>query len=294
MKYAYYPGCASQTITKEYDNTTKKVCKILGIEFEEMTNANCCGAGLITDYNYELSIALNARIFAQAEKMGLDIMTICSTCLMIMSRANKELKEFPKLLKKVNKTLEKAGLHYSGNVKVTHFLWALTEDYGLDKLKTMVKKPLKDMKIAPYYGCHILRPSNALGFDDPEKPTSLERLIETLGGDAVPNEGKTRCCGFQIVLVTQETAVDMIAKRLKEAKDAGGRCMVSPCPLCHINLDSYQREAEKRTHQKFEMPVFHLSQIVGLALGMSIDELELSRHLVSPEPAIKTAANPGI
>ncbi|HBO84754.1 MAG: hypothetical protein A2073_02195 [Deltaproteobacteria bacterium GWC2_42_11] len=286
MRYAYYPGCASQVITKEYSTTTKKVCQILGIGLEEMKDANCCGAGLMTDYNYELSLALNARIFAQAEKMSLDIITICSTCFMVMSRANRDLKEKPELLEKINNVLKKAGLRYSGNVRVKHFLFALIEDYGLKKLKKMVKKPLKDMKVAPYYGCHILRPSYAEGFDDPEKPSSLERLIEALGADVTHNEGKTKCCGFQIVLVTQTTAVDMIGKRLKEAKDSGAQCIVSPCPLCHISLDSYQGEAEKRTHQKLGVPVLHLSQLVGLALGISANELEFSRHLVSPEAVI--------
>ncbi|MBI5286271.1 MAG: hypothetical protein HY878_01605 [Deltaproteobacteria bacterium] len=143
--------------------------------------------------------------------------------------------------------------------------------------------------MAPYYGCHILRPSSALGFDDPERPTSLERLIEALGGEVVDYKGKTRCCGFQIVLVTPETAVDMIGMRIKEAKDAGGECMVSPWPLCHINLDSYQREVERRLHQRLSIPILHLSQLVGLALGMNAEELELSRHLVSADKVLEAA-----
>lgn len=287
MRYAYYPGCASQVITKEYDSTTRGIGERLGIELVEMVDANCCGAGLMTDYNYELSLTLNARILAQAERMGLDIMTICSTCLMVMSRANKDLKDNPELLSKVNKTLERVGLHYSGKTRVLHLLWVLVGEYGLERLKKVVKRPLK-LKVAPYYGCHILRPSSCLGFDDPDRPTSLERLIETLGGEAIDNKGKTRCCGFQIVLVTPETAIDMIGMRVKEASVAGAQCMVSPCPLCHINLDSYQREAEKRLHQRLTLPVLHLSQLVGLALGMSVEELELSRHLVSPEGVVKS------
>lgn len=287
MRYGYYPGCASQVITKEYNTSTKRVCELLGIELLEMKDANCCGAGLMVDYNYELSLTLNARIFAIAERMGIDIMTICSTCLMVMSRANKDLKDRPELLEQVNKTLEKAGLHYSGHVRIKHLLWVFVGDYGLERLKKAVKRPLNGLMVAPYYGCHILRPSSVMGFDDPEKPTSLERVISALGATAVPNKDKTKCCGFQIILVTQETAVNMIGKRLKEVKETHADCIVTPCPLCHINMDSYQREVEKRWHQRFNMPVFHLSQLVGLALGMNVSDLELSRHLVSPESAVR-------
>ena len=287
LKYAYYPGCASQEIAKESNETTRLVATELGIELFDMPRANCCGAGLMTDYDYELSIAINARIFAEAEEMGLDIMTICSTCLMVMSTTNRDLKRDPKLLESTNRVLEKAGLHYSGKVKVTQLLWVLAKDYGLEKLRKKVVKPLNWLRVAPFYGCHSLRPSDALGFDDPEKPWSLEATINALGADVVDNRGKTRCCGFQVDLVTEDTAVEMTGKRLLEAREKGAQCMVTPCPFCHINLDNYQQLAEKRVSEKIGLPVFHLSQLVGLALGMNPAQLGLSRHLVSPEKIIK-------
>jgi succinate dehydrogenase / fumarate reductase cytochrome b subunit len=279
LNYAYYPGCASQEITKESNETTRKVAELLGIGLHDMPRANCCGAGLLTDYDYELYLALNARIFAQAESMGMDIMTICSTCLMV--------KKDPALLKRINGVIGKVGPKYSGNIKVKQLLWVLAEDYGLNNLKRKIKRPISRLRVAPFYGCHSLRPSNALGFDDPERPWSLEATIKAIGADVVEYVGKTKCCGFQVDLVTEDMAVEMTGMRLLDAKEHGADCMVTPCPFCHINLDNYQGMAEKKLSQKISMPIFHLSQLVGLALGMDAGELGLSRHLVSPEKILK-------
>ncbi|MFQ5900915.1 MAG: CoB--CoM heterodisulfide reductase iron-sulfur subunit B family protein [Thermodesulfobacteriota bacterium] len=287
MRYAYYPGCASQVITKEYLSSTLKVAEMLGIELREMVDANCCGAGLFNDYSRELNLTMSARIFAQAETMGLDILTICNTCLMVMSRANKELKDNPELLESINKNLKKIGLNYRGDVKITHLHWVLVKDFGLKRLEQHIIKPLHGLKVAPYYGCHILRPSEVLAFEDPENPSSLERLIKTLGAEPVSYEGRLKCCGFQIVLATRDTAVDMIGKRLAEAKDHGGDCIVTPCPLCHINLDTYQGYAEKHMGRKIDMPVFQVAQLVGLAMGFTPADMALSRHLVSPERVLR-------
>lgn len=274
-------------MTKEASDSTLLVARRLGIELYDMPRANCCGAGLLTDYDYPLYIALNARIFAEAEEMGMDIMTVCSTCLMVMSAANRDLRNSPKLLDETNEVLSAAGLKYGGSVKVKQLLWVLAGDYGLDNLKKQVVRPLSWLKIAPFYGCHSLRPSDALGFDDPEKPWSLDATIEALGAQPVEYRGKTKCCGFQVDLVAAKTAELMTAKRLLDGKGRGADCFVTPCPFCHINLDNYQRLAEKKVSKKIDMPVFHLSQMVGLALGMNPEELGLGRHLVSPEKVLK-------
>jgi len=293
LNYAYYPGCASQEITKEANKATRKVAKLLGIGLHEMQGANCCGAGLMTDYDRKLWLTLNARIFAQAEAMGMDIMTICSTCLMVMNTANKELRDDAGLLKEVNNTMAKGAKgsspppFYSGKVEIKQLLWVLADEYGLEKLKRRVKRPLSWLKAAPFYGCHTLRPSEALGFDDPEKTWSLEAVIEAIGGEVIDFKGKTRCCGFQADLVAPDTAVAMTAKRLVDAKDMGADCMVTPCPFCHINLDNYQGMAEKKVARKISLPIFHLPQLVGLALGLSEAEMGLDRHMVSPESALK-------
>lgn len=286
LRYAYYPGCASQEITKEANETTRRVAKALGITLYDMPRANCCGAGLLTDYDRELSLTLNARILAQAEEMELDILTICSTCLMVMRTAEAELRSDRALLERVNSTLGKTGLRYSGGVEVKLLHWVLIEDYGLHALGEKVVRPLDWLRVAPFYGCHSLRPSSALGFDDPQDPASLESVIRCVGAEPVEYSGRTRCCGFQVDLVAEEMALDMTARRLQDAKLMGAHCMVTPCPFCHINLDNYQNMAEKKAGQRLGLPVFHVAQLVGLALGMGAELLGLSRHLVTPEKVL--------
>ncbi|MEK7314278.1 MAG: CoB--CoM heterodisulfide reductase iron-sulfur subunit B family protein [Deltaproteobacteria bacterium] len=283
LRYAYYPGCASQAITKESNDTTRKVAALLGMELCDMPAANCCGAGLLKDYDYMLHLSLNARVFSQAEKMGLDILTICSTCLMIMRTANDDMKRDAGLLKNVNEILFEAGLEYKGTVEIKQLLWVLKKDYGLENLKKKVTRPLDWLKVAPFYGCHSLRPSTALGFDDPENPSSLEDVLRSLGAHVVEYGGRTKCCGFQADLVNLDSAVALTADRLLDAKNNGADCMVTPCPFCHINLDNYQGIVEKKIGTKIGLPVFHLSQMVGLSMGMTPDELGLNRHLVTPK-----------
>lgn len=296
LRYAYYPGCASQEITKESSDATRLLCKELGIELRDMPAANCCGAGLMKDHDYKLHLAMNARILAEAEEMGMDILTICSTCLMVMSIANRDLLADPELLNEVNELTSKGGVSsYKGTVKVKHLLWVLAGDYGLDKLKARVTRPFKGISVAPFYGCHTLRPSDALGFDDPASPTSLESVMEALGADTIDYEGRTKCCGFQTDLVNLDVSMKLTGKRISSARDAGADAMVTPCPFCHINLDSYQKNALQVTlagakdvsKRGMEMPVLHFTEAVALALGIDAKKLGLSRHMVSTERILK-------
>ncbi len=280
MKYAFYTGCAAKGATPELYVSTRLVTQKLKMDLVELKSAACCGAGVMTEADPELAIALNARTFALAEAEGLDLMTICGTCQGVMAQINKQLKEDAELLKRINVYLEKEGLHYKGTVKVKHFLWILLDDIGVDRLKTYVTHPLRNLKIAPFYGGYILRPSSALGYDDPNQPTSLETVIEALGGEAVDYEGKNKCCGFPVILENPEIGLAMSGKRLEEAKTARADVMVTPCPLCHMNLDLQQERVEKHLGKSFEMPVLHLPQLVGLAMGFSPVDMQMMRHFV--------------
>lgn len=286
MKYAYYPGCAAEAIMKEADETTKMVADILDIELVEMKNATCCGAGCLDEANMELSYVINARIFAIAEEMGMNILTICSTCLQAMAKINHDLKTDPELLERTNKVLREVGMEYKGGVEVTHLLWVLVKDYGLKKLKSHVKRPLSMLNVAAFYGCHTLRPGEILGFEDPRNPKSLDMLIRALGGNPVEYRGKTRCCGFHTLLVNERASLKAGGKRLQEAKDKGADCMVTPCPLCDVSLDVYQGEAEKLYKRKTQLPVFNLSQLVALALGVDANKLSFKKHMVSPHNVV--------
>jgi len=281
VRFAYYPGCVAKSTATELYDSTALVAQKLGIELVELTAASCCGAGVINEGEPYWNFALNARTFAMAEDVGLDILTICSTCQGVMSQAKWQLDSDPKIMEKTNETLAKIGMKYQGKVRIKHLQWVLTQDYGLGKLKEQVVKPLKGFKIAPFYGCYLLRPAEALQFESHEKPASMEQLISVLGGEPVDYEGKTKCCGFPILFVQRGTAFEMAATYLNNAKKANADFMITSCPLCHISLDLYQKKAVNQMRFDIDLPVMHMSQMVGYALGLPPQELGFSKHMVS-------------
>ena len=283
MKYAFFPGCVSRGGCPELYPAVVMVCQRLGIELDELTGASCTGAGVLQEKDQLLGDTLNARTFAMAEQKGLPVMTICSTCQGVMSQANERLKSDPDYLAQVNETLKEEGLEYRGTAVIKHLLWILVEDVGVDALKVQFTRMLKDLKIAPFYGCYIVRPSWALEFEQyPGRENSLETLIELVGATLVDFEGKTRCCGFPILTINEKNAVAMVAKHTSEVQELGADAMVTPCPLCHLNLDGYQPKASSQSGIRIHMPILHLPQLIGLALGFSPKEMGLDRHIMSP------------
>jgi succinate dehydrogenase / fumarate reductase cytochrome b subunit len=264
----------------------------LGIELEEIVGAACTGAGVLQEKGLKLGDTLNARTFAMAERMGLTtIMTICSTCQGVMAQANKRLLANPDYLAEVNEELKPEGLEYTGRIVIKHFAWVLVEEIGLDTLKTFVTNPLEDMKIAPFYGCYILRPSDALGADEnPGRNEYLERIIEALSGEAVNFPGRLQCCGFPIMLINEKNSMEMVGRHTHNAKAAGADAMVTPCPLCHLNLDGQQPKAQAQRGEKIGMPILHLPQLVGMAMGLTQKELGLGRHIVSTKKLLSKAS----
>jgi succinate dehydrogenase / fumarate reductase cytochrome b subunit len=215
-----------------------------------------------------------------------ELMTVCSTCTITLRQVNKLLKEDKESLERSNQHLEKIGLHYNATVEVRHFLWVLIADYGLERLKEQVRRPLSDLSVAPYYGCHILRPADVLGFDDPHNPRSLHNLILALGGRPADFASKADCCGFHMMTIDEDRAARHAAGLLIDAKQQGADVMVTACPLCHISMDSWQPKSERVMKQKIAMPVIHVAQLVGLAMGFSPRELGMERHIVRPSEII--------
>ena len=287
LKYALYPGCAAKGATPELHQSTMAIIGRLGIEVVELTAASCCGAGVISEADPDVALALNARTFAQAEELGLDVMTICGTCQGVMGAANKRLKSEPGLLERINQVLARDGIAYRGTVQVKHLLWIVVREVGLHRLGQQVRIPMQDFRIAPFYGCYILRPSWDLGFDDPENPTSLEKVIKTVGGEPVAYAGRTKCCGFPIILEKEAIAVAMAGTNMKEAKDEGADFMVTPCPLCHMSLDIYQDRAGRAVKAQLDLPILPLPQLLGLAMGVPPKDLGVSRHLVPVDSIIR-------
>jgi succinate dehydrogenase / fumarate reductase cytochrome b subunit len=282
VKYAFYPGCVSKGGAPELYQSTVLVARKLGIDLEELKGAACTGAGVLSERNPELADTLNARTFAMAEQMNLPLMTICSTCQGVMSQANMKLKENPDYRVRINRHLAPEGLQYKGTTVVKHLLWVLVEDIGLEKVASMVEFPLHGLKLAPFYGCYILRPTWALGIDaDHPRATYLDKVVAALGAVPVDYTGKTKCCGFPIITMNETNAVTMAGDHLLEAKSTGADAMVTPCPLCHLSLDGYQPQAGKVKGMQIGLPVLHLPQVLGLALGFFPQELGLHKHITS-------------
>jgi len=291
MKYAFYPGCVARGGAPELYDSAVAVMDKLGIEHVELTKAACTGAGLLQEKNLIMGDVLNVRTFAMAEQMGLPIMVLCSTCQGVMSQANHRVKRDPEYLAEINSFLAPEGLEYKGTTSVKHLLWALIEDIGLDKLKETFTRELTGMNMAPFYGCYMVRPSEALEFGaNPGRETSLEQLIEAVGGSVTDFAGKTACCGFPILFINQANSMKMVANHTGTAKDLGADAMVTPCPLCHLNLDGYQPKARKQVRgDKADLPVIHVPQLIGLAMGMGTKELGLQKHIVSTKEIVRKA-----
>ena len=283
MKYAFYPGCVARGGTPELYDSAVAVMARLGIEWEELTKASCTGAGVLQEKNRKMGDALNVRTLAMAEQKGLNILVICSTCQGVMSQANHAVQRSPEYMAEINAVLADEGLEYKGTTEVKHLLWAVIEDIGIETLKGTFKKQLDGVKLAPFYGCYMVRPSDALGFkEQPGRETSLETVIEAVGGEVFDFPGKTACCGFPILFINQANSLRMVSNHTGAASDGGADAMVTPCPLCHLNLDGYQPKARKKNRgDKADMPIIHLPQLLGLAMGMSEKELGLQKHIVS-------------
>ena len=229
---------------------------------------------------------LNARNIAYAEKHGLTMVTICNTCQLNTAMTKHRLDENADLKARVNEKLGEVGLEYKGTSQITHFLYAIIDDIGLDKLKEMVVTPLSQFNIAPFYGCHNIRPSELQNeshktAENPYKPSSLDDLIIACGGMNVDYEEKNKCCGFHAELQAPKTAAILTGKAIAGAMDSNADWMVTPCPLCHLKLDTQTHHASEAIGRDVSLPVLHMQQMVGLALGCSKEELGLKHHLVN-------------
>jgi succinate dehydrogenase / fumarate reductase, cytochrome b subunit len=287
VKLAYWPGCVSRGFTPELHGSTEVVAERLGIELLMLDRANCCGAGVIAEHNQELADTLNARTFALAQSTGLGMMNICSTCQGAQSECQQRLDADSAYRAHINEALSDEGLEYVKDKEGfanKNFLWVLVEDYGLEELKVKVTRPLSGLRVGPFYGCYLIRPKHRVGYEEhPDRDLYLERLIEALGGEVVEYDGARKCCGFPVITMNRETSLRQAGTHIGDALDAGADCLVTPCPLCHLNLDMQQPEAAKITGRELGLPILHLPQLVGLALGFEPRELGMSKHIAATD-----------
>ncbi len=282
--YAYYPGCASEGTGIGQDLSIKAIASPLDIELKEIEDWTCCGSTPYGSINKAESLVIAARNLALAEKTGLDLVTPCSSCFVTLLMASVHLKDNPPLMKQVNEALAVANLEYQGNVRVRHLVDVLLNDVTPEVITTKVHRKLNGLRVAPYYGCQLVRPDN--GFDDPESPQSLDHLVVSLGAEAVPYPLKARCCGSSLIIPEERLALGLIRKLLDSALENGAQCIVTCCPLCQLNLDAYQGRVNSEFKTKFNLPILFIWQLIGLALGIDTKFLGLNTNIVSLSPVL--------
>ena len=280
--YTYFPGCSSsEGGAKAYGWSAQAVSKALDIELIELDDWNCCGSTPYSSVEELASFCLSARNLALTEKRGLDLVTPCSSCYVILNRTNSHLKEYPQLKARVDEAMAAGGLEYHGTVRVRHLLDVFVNDIGYDEINSNVKINLGGLKVAPYYGCQMVRPRP--GFDHPENPQSMDKLIASLGGEPVPFPLKSRCCGGSLIISEEALALELIRKVFDSALSNGAECLITPCPLCQTNLDAYQRRVNQKFKTNFNLPVLFFTQLMGVAFGLSDEDLGLKTCIIPAE-----------
>ncbi len=284
MTYQYYPGCSLHASAKDYDQSIQGVAQLMDLELKEVEDWNCCGATVTPSLNQLQGQVLAARNLAIAAGKKGDLVVPCNACYMSLKKVQYNMGKYPKVRENITDIFGQVGLRLTGMPKVRHFLEVILEDVGLEKIERMVKKPLEGLKVACYYGCQLVRP---LGFDDPEDPQSLDRLMSTLGAETLPYSQKTHCCGGSLITTQPDLTFKMVDELLEEARSLQADLIVVTCPMCQLNLDAYQNQVNKKFNRKTTVPVTYFTQLMGIALGLSKNKLGLKKGVISPSKALE-------
>jgi len=290
MKYAYFPGCSLKGLGRAYEESLLPVMERLGVELVELDDWNCCGATAYMSVDEGKACILAARNLALAEKTGPhDLITPCSACYLVLNKTKHYIEDSPEINASVQRALGAAGLKYGGHTRVRHPLDILVNDVGLDVIREKVVRPLKGLKVAPYYGCQVVRPYAT--FDDAWNPTTMDRLLATLGAEVVPYPLKTKCCGASLTGTLPDTGLRLTYILLKEAVRRGADVIATICPLCQFNLDAYHDQLA-RQWGPVPIPTVYFTQLMGLAFGLPESQLGLNRNFVrmKPLPALPSKA----
>lgn len=285
MKYTYYPGCSVSATANIYRDSITAIAPKLGLELEELEDWNCCGATAYMSVKELMSFSISARNLALAESKHRDVVTPCSACYTVLNKTNHYFAEYPDLRSKIGMALEAGGLNYSGNVRVRHLLDVIVTDIGYEKIGSLVTRKMAGLKVAPYYGCQIVRPET--GFDDPDEPVKMNRLVETLGAECIDYRMKTACCGASLMGTQEDLALRLCRNLLLDAENKGAHCLVTTCPLCQMNLDVYQGKINALFKTHFNIPIIYFTQLIGVALGLPLRDLGLGRLAVKLTKPVK-------
>jgi len=278
MRYAYYPGCSAESTARDMHQSTLAVAGALGIEMIEPKGWTCCGATAGHQTDRVLAASLPAANLVKVQDMGLECIVNCAACYNRMKVANHEISTDSVIRRSV---CDAIGQDYDGSVKVRHFIEVLLEDVGLETIGNAVKHSLNGLKVACYYGCLLVRPPEVVQFDDPENPTSLDRLVTAIGGESIDWPYKVECCGGGLSLSRTDVVIELANSILGMAESAGADCIAVSCPMCQVNLDLRQQDIKKQTGKNYQMPVVYITQLLGLGLGISPAKLGFNKLMVS-------------
>jgi heterodisulfide reductase subunit B len=285
--YALFLGCTVPARTPSYELSLRKVLKVLDIKFADLENLSCCAPIPIESLNFKSSLSIAAYNISVAEEAGLNLVTICNGCFQMLIRANSLLKDNVKMRKEINKVLSEVGKEYRGTIEVYDYLQILHSEMGIKKIKKNISKPLSGLKVSVFYGCHLLRPSSTLKFDDPFQPKILDELVELTGAKSLPYDHKDTCCGGLLRGTSDELATKLARDRFFNISKASGECIVTVCPFCFLQHDLGQLSVNRNFEETYKIPVFHYPELLGLSLGIKPVDLGLKTHRISTESVIQ-------
>ena len=285
LAFSYYPGCSLEGMNKAYDKSARVVSRALGIDLAELDDWNCCGASAYMSIHEVRAHLLSARNLALAEKEKKDLVVVCPACLTTLTKTNHYLAEDPKLKRTVATALKAADLQYTGSIKVRHLLEVIVNDIGENKVKARIKRKISGLKVAPYYGCQLTRPFGEI--DDKEFPTILDRLLKWIGAQPVDFPLRAKCCGGLLMMTNEEVALSLNKSLLDCATQNGAECIVTICPLCHMNIETYQDDVNKMFGTNFKLPALYFTQLMGLSFGFSRKELGIDDEMIPSQPLLE-------
>ncbi|MDR2829664.1 MAG: CoB--CoM heterodisulfide reductase subunit B [Methanobrevibacter sp.] len=288
MEIAYFLGCIMNNRYPGIEKATRILFDKLGVTLNDMEGASCCPApGVFGSFDKKTWVSIAARNLAIAEEMASDLMTECNGCFGSLFEANEELQHDASLKDEVNEVLSEVGKEYNGSINVRHFAEVLYNSIGIDKLGELVEKQL-NLDVAVHYGCHFLKPTDEIGIDNAERPRILDDLVEATGARSVPYKDKMMCCGAGGGLRARDkdVALSITKEKLDNMVDADVDAIVEVCPFCHMQFDVGQVEVNQKYGTNYQIPVFHLAQLYGLAMGLNKEELTLDAHQISSDPAL--------
>jgi heterodisulfide reductase subunit B len=288
-EYGFFIGCTIPLKLPHLEKAFRDVAGILDVKLKEMEGVSCCPEPVsLQSLNIDTWVALGARNLAIAEKMGVNIMAICSGCYETLKTVSVLLEEDEEYLGKINGILQKIGYNYTGKTKVYHFVELFSQPEWLEKIKKLLIKPLDDLNLAVHYGCHLIRPSKIMQFDHPEKPEKIDIILEALGAKTVEFANKLECCGF-CARLQEEIGMKLVEDKMTELceLEEDVDALIAVCPSCTTQYDRKEKIIARKTGKELDIPILYLAELMAIALGIDLEDLSMNKRSVKPTKLIE-------